>query len=130
MRPRMLTSYFDKFKEIPLDQWGNSYRYEWPTNKGDGTKPAIWSPGPDGVDGTDDDIISWDPNDRPNNGNWNNNGNNGGWGNNNGNNGGWGNNNGNNGGGFNGGGNDFNNGGGFNGGNGGENTGGNGGGNG
>ena len=46
MRPRMLTSYFDKFKEIPLDQWGNSYRYEWPTNKGDGTKPAIWSPGP------------------------------------------------------------------------------------
>lgn len=44
--------------EVPLDPWGNEYRYEYP-GRYDPTQPDIWSPGPDGIDGTDDDIGSW-----------------------------------------------------------------------
>ena len=41
-----------------LDPWGNPYEYESP-----GTRSAagydLWSVGPDGEDGTDDDITNW-----------------------------------------------------------------------
>lgn len=42
--------YFDK-KEIPLDPWDNQYEYQ-----GNGSEYRIWSMGPDGASGTDDDI--------------------------------------------------------------------------
>jgi general secretion pathway protein G len=40
------------------DPWGQSYLYEWPTQRLS-TKPAIWSVGRDGQDSTDDDISNW-----------------------------------------------------------------------
>lgn len=62
-QPRSYGKYLDR-KEIPTDPWGNPYKYEWPTNKGNGKKPAIWSLGPNKTDdqGNEDDIINWDPN--------------------------------------------------------------------
>ncbi|MDO4558533.1 MAG: type II secretion system major pseudopilin GspG [Planctomycetia bacterium] len=40
-----------------VDPWGNDYQYELD----EGTdEPRIWSYGPDGKDGTEDDINSWD----------------------------------------------------------------------
>jgi len=44
--------------EIPLDPWGNPYRYEFP-GKHEANQPDIWSYGPDGMDGTDDDVGNW-----------------------------------------------------------------------
>ena len=44
---------------IPKDPWGNSYQYEWPSNHGRKRFPDIWSFGPDGEDGTEDDICNW-----------------------------------------------------------------------
>lgn len=46
--------YLDK-KKIPLDPWDNEYRFE---NKDDSYR--VWSTGPDGNDGSDDDIASDD----------------------------------------------------------------------
>lgn len=46
--------YLDK-KKIPLDPWDQEYRYE---AKDDSHR--VWSVGPDGSDGTDDDIASDD----------------------------------------------------------------------
>lgn len=43
-------------KKVPLDPWDNDYRYEV-----DGDSYRIWSTGPDGQDGSDDDISSDDP---------------------------------------------------------------------
>ncbi len=44
---------------IPKDPWGNAYQYEYPPTHGQGEYPDIWSLGPDGQDGTEDDIVSW-----------------------------------------------------------------------
>lgn len=44
--------------EVPLDPWGNPYRYEYP-GKYQTDWPDVWSYGPDGVDSTDDDIGNW-----------------------------------------------------------------------
>jgi len=46
---------------VPKDAWGEQFYYEWPTSKGKGDKPAIWSSGPNRQDegGTGDDINSW-----------------------------------------------------------------------
>jgi general secretion pathway protein G len=44
--------------EVPLDPWGNPYQYEYP-GRYDPAQPDIWSFGPDGINGTDDDIGSW-----------------------------------------------------------------------
>jgi len=45
-------------KEIPLDPWGNEYQYASPgSHNGD---YDIWSWGPDGQDGTEDDIGNWE----------------------------------------------------------------------
>lgn len=45
---------------IPKDPWGNDYQYEFPPTHGkDKTIPNLWSFGPDGEDGSEDDIVSW-----------------------------------------------------------------------
>ena len=44
--------------QVPLDPWGNDYRYENP-GKHQADWPDIWSDGPDGTDGTEDDIGNW-----------------------------------------------------------------------
>ena len=61
---RKVSEPFIQEKDI-IDPWNNPIKYEWPTTKGDGKKPAIWSMGPDGEDnnGEGDDIISWNPED-------------------------------------------------------------------
>lgn len=43
---------------IPLDPWGNEYLYVYPSNR-PGTAFDIYSPGPDGVPDTEDDIGNW-----------------------------------------------------------------------
>ncbi len=47
--------------EVPKDPWGNDYQYEYPPSHGEGKLdfPDIWSYGPDGEDGTDDDVVNW-----------------------------------------------------------------------
>jgi general secretion pathway protein G len=52
--------------KIPLDPWNHPYRYQYDLFNGvnrvtGDRKPAIWSAGPDGIDNTEDDIRSWDP---------------------------------------------------------------------
>ena len=45
---------------LPVDPWGNSYRYEYPPTHGKNRDmPNIWSAGPDGKDSTEDDIVNW-----------------------------------------------------------------------
>jgi general secretion pathway protein G len=44
---------------MPADPWGHAYQYEYPPSHGKGEYPDIWSFGPDGQDGTEDDIVSW-----------------------------------------------------------------------
>ena len=43
---------------IPKDPWDNEYQYEYPGSHEEDA-PDIWSWGPDGIDGTDDDIGNW-----------------------------------------------------------------------
>jgi len=44
---------------LPLDPWENEYRYAQPgSHNPDGFD--VWSMGPDGVDGTEDDVGNWD----------------------------------------------------------------------
>ena len=45
--------------EIPKDPWGMDYQYEYPPTRGSGSRPDIWSLGPDRADGTADDVCSW-----------------------------------------------------------------------
>jgi len=44
--------------EIPQDPWGNDYQYAFPPEH-NSDFPDIWSMGPDGEDGTEDDIVNW-----------------------------------------------------------------------
>ena len=46
-------------EDLPADPWGNSYRYKYPPENGKRDFPNIWSPGKDGQDSSDDDIINW-----------------------------------------------------------------------
>ncbi len=46
-------------EDLPLDPWGNAYRYTYPPANGKRDFPNIWSPGKDGQDSTDDDIVNW-----------------------------------------------------------------------
>ena len=39
------------------DPWGNPYQYRYPSTHG--VKYDVWSYGPDGKDGTQDDICNW-----------------------------------------------------------------------
>jgi general secretion pathway protein G len=43
-------------KEVPKDNWGRAYLYRCPGTHGDFD---LLSVGPDGVEGTDDDVCSW-----------------------------------------------------------------------
>ena len=43
---------------VPDDPWDRPYRYEYPSRHGSDL-PDIWSLGDDGVDGTEDDVVSW-----------------------------------------------------------------------
>ncbi len=45
--------------DLPVDPWGNDYNYEYPPTNGERDFPNIWSNGPDGESGTDDDIKNW-----------------------------------------------------------------------
>lgn len=45
---------------IPKDPWGREYQYEFPPTHGKDNYPDIWSFGEDGEDGTEDDVVSWD----------------------------------------------------------------------
>jgi len=45
-------------KDIPLDPWGRPYNYSSPGRYNPNTYD-VWSTGPDGVDGTADDIGNW-----------------------------------------------------------------------
>lgn len=44
---------------LPRDPWDNDYQYEYPPTNNTRDFPDIWSFGPDGEDGTDDDIGNW-----------------------------------------------------------------------
>jgi len=46
-------------RDIGLDPWNNPYQYEYPPTHGGGDTPDIWSYGPDGEGGTEDDVCSW-----------------------------------------------------------------------
>ena len=46
-------------EDLPVDPWGNTYRYTYPPANGKRDFPNIWSPGKDGEDNTDDDIVNW-----------------------------------------------------------------------
>lgn len=45
-------------KKLPKDGWGGEYSYSSPGTHGNAVE--VWSAGPDGQDGNDDDINSWD----------------------------------------------------------------------
>ncbi len=45
-------------KDLPLDPWGRAYQYSSPGRHNPNTFD-VWSLGPDGVDGTADDIGNW-----------------------------------------------------------------------
>ena len=49
--------YFDPPK-LPMDPWGNNYVYYYP-GKHNGSSYDLLSVGPDGKEGTDDDIGNW-----------------------------------------------------------------------
>ncbi len=52
--------YLDNSSAVPTDPWGNPLQYQYPgTHNTAGTKPDIWSYGPDKQDHTDDDISNW-----------------------------------------------------------------------
>ncbi len=53
--------------EALLDPWLNEYEYTFPGEKGQETQYDLWSYGPDGDDGTDDDIVNWLKDDDPRN---------------------------------------------------------------
>lgn len=46
-------------KRVPPDPWGNPYRYLAPGKRSPDAFD-VWSLGPDGVDGTEDDIGNWE----------------------------------------------------------------------
>lgn len=45
-------------KELPQDPWGNPYNFQAP-GVHDTSSYDLWSNGPDGNEGTEDDIVSW-----------------------------------------------------------------------
>ncbi len=45
--------------EMAKDRWGNALGYRQKSEHGDETMYDLWSNGPDGQSGTEDDIVSW-----------------------------------------------------------------------
>ena len=48
------------FPRLPLDPWGQAYKYKRGPQGTRNKDYDLWSIGPDGVDGTEDDIGNWD----------------------------------------------------------------------
>jgi general secretion pathway protein G len=46
-------------EELAPDPWGHEFKYAFPGEHNGEKKPDIWSVGPDGQEGTDDDIGNW-----------------------------------------------------------------------
>lgn len=46
-------------EELPVDPWGNEFKYEYPPSQGKLDFPNIWSLGPDSEENTEDDIVNW-----------------------------------------------------------------------
>jgi general secretion pathway protein G len=44
---------------LPYDPWGNPYQYAYPGSYMGEDYPDIWSFGPNGIDGDDDDVGNW-----------------------------------------------------------------------
>lgn len=44
--------------KLPIDPWGNEFQYEFGTEEGSGDFPRIFSMGPDGQAGNEDDIAN------------------------------------------------------------------------
>ncbi|APZ91700.1 type II secretion system protein GspG [Fuerstiella marisgermanici] len=44
-----------ELEEVPVDPWNNQFQYSYSSGSGE-LKPRIWSTGPNGQDGDDDDI--------------------------------------------------------------------------
>ena len=57
-RPTNLVGWFlgEWIVAIPTDAWGNEVRYRNDTSNGTHSI-RVWSVGPDGIDGTSDDIV-------------------------------------------------------------------------
>ncbi|HTJ00289.1 MAG TPA: type II secretion system major pseudopilin GspG [Dongiaceae bacterium] len=49
--------YFDPPK-LPVDPWGNNYVYAYP-GRHNASSYDLYSVGPDGKEGTDDDVVNW-----------------------------------------------------------------------
>ncbi|MFZ4573956.1 MAG: type II secretion system major pseudopilin GspG [Phycisphaerales bacterium] len=47
-------------KPMPKDSWGNEWGYRQVSEHGDESMYDLWSYGPDRVEGTEDDITSWE----------------------------------------------------------------------
>lgn len=47
-------------KPMPKDSWGNEWGYRAASEHGDESMYDLWSYGPDRVEGTEDDITSWE----------------------------------------------------------------------
>ncbi len=45
-------------EDVPLDSWNHPYKYTSPGKHN--PDYDLWSLGPDGIDGTDDDIVNWE----------------------------------------------------------------------
>lgn len=43
--------------EEPVDPWGGKYQYRFPSENG--REFDLWSNGPDGIEGSEDDITNW-----------------------------------------------------------------------
>lgn len=60
-QPRDATNWKGPYlKDIPKDPWGNDYIYEYP-GKNNVNGYDLYSMGPDGREGGDDDITNWQP---------------------------------------------------------------------
>ena len=51
-------AYMEGHADELIDPWNNAYQYRFP-GEADEKEYDLWSFGPDGEDGTDDDITSW-----------------------------------------------------------------------
>ncbi|QDU89984.1 Type II secretion system protein G precursor [Pirellulimonas nuda] len=58
MAERWAGPYLDKSK-VPVDPWDNEFKYS-KEGKKNSDKYDVWSAGPDGQDGSDDDIGNWE----------------------------------------------------------------------
>jgi len=60
--PQWKRPYLKDTQDLPRDAWGNPFQYQYPgQHHVGGTRPDIWSWGPDKASGTDDDLTNWGP---------------------------------------------------------------------